>query len=67
MINAWERQVCLTVNASVLNLNFSEFYFLISRHGIKIKVALLGTIFNLIDRKTINKISSRELHELHIL
>ncbi len=28
MINAWERQACLTVNASVLNLNFSEFYFL---------------------------------------
>ncbi len=33
----------------------------------KFKVADLGTIFNLIDRKTINKIQSRELHELHFL
>ncbi len=30
MISAWERQACLTVNASVLNLDFLEFYFSIS-------------------------------------
>jgi hypothetical protein len=30
MINAWERQACLTVNASATNLSFAEVYFSIS-------------------------------------